>query len=122
MATAGFSFAITCAGVSFVTTSGVSRVITWIGSFFVACSRSANWSLGGANVCERPVLEIVRSAVIVKLRQTGLRTSARYAVNPHSQQEIFLLLKELAEEKPSAEERPGATSHYLIEISPGSAE
>src|SRR5436190_7121968 len=77
-----------------------------MGSFFVACSRSAKESLGGANVCARPVLEMVRSVAIVTLRQTSLRTSASYAANPHSRQEIFLkLLKDLAEEKPSAQIR-----------------
>src|SRR6478752_3243054 len=76
-----------------------------MGSFFAACSRPAKESLGGANVCARPVLEMIRSVATVRLRQTSLRTSASYAANPHSRQEIFSLLKDLAEEKPSSEMR-----------------
>src|SRR4026207_1668431 len=76
-----------------------------MGSFFAACSRPAKESLGGANVCARPAVEMIRSAVTVTFRQTSLRTSASYAANPHSRQEIFLLLKNLAEKKPSAEMR-----------------
>src|SRR5436190_67037 len=59
-------------------------------SFLVACSRSAKESSGGANVCARPILEMIRSVAIVTLRQASLRTSASYAANPHSRQEIFL--------------------------------
>src|SRR6266446_7268692 len=76
-----------------------------MGSFFAACSRPAKESLEGAKVCARPVLEMIRSAVIVTFRQTSLRTSASYAANPHSRQEIFSLLKDPAEEKPSSEMR-----------------
>src|SRR6476620_2840678 len=72
-----------------------------MGSFFATCSRPAKESLGGAKVCARPVLEMIRSVAIATLKQTSLRTSASYAANPHSRQEIFSLLKDLAEEKPS---------------------
>src|SRR5437660_12518689 len=61
---------------------------------------------------------MIRSVAIVTLRQTSLRTSASYAANPHSRQEIFFkLLKDLAEEKSSAEmryplNRPHESSDY----------
>src|SRR4029077_10025115 len=48
---------------------------------------------------------MIRSVAIATLKQTSLRTSASYAANPHSRQKFFLLLKDLAEEKPSAEMR-----------------
>src|SRR6267143_6101897 len=76
-----------------------------MGSFFVACSCPAKESLEGAKICARPVLEMIRSVVTVTFRQTSLRTSASYAANPHSRQEIFSLLKNLAEEKPSSKMR-----------------
>ena len=60
-----------------------------MGSFFVACSRPVKESLEGAKVCARPVLEMIRSAAPVTFKQTSLRTSASYAANPHSRQEIF---------------------------------
>src|SRR5207248_600406 len=53
-----------------------------MGSFFAACSRPVKESLGGAKVCARLVLEMIRSAVTVTFKQTSLRTSASYAANP----------------------------------------
>src|SRR6476659_4062821 len=76
-----------------------------MGSFFADCSRPATESLEGAKVWARPVLEMIRSVITATLKQTSLRTSASYAANPHSRQEIFSLLKDLAEEKPSSEMR-----------------
>jgi hypothetical protein len=49
--------------------------------------------LEGAKVWARPVLEIIRSAIRVTFKQTSLRTSASYAANPHSRQEIFFTFK-----------------------------
>jgi hypothetical protein len=50
--------------------------------------------LEGAKVCARPVLEMIRSVVTVTFRQTSLHTSASYAANPHSRQEIFFTFEE----------------------------
>src|SRR5258708_3030127 len=74
-----------------------------MGSFFGAWSRPGKESLEGAKVCARPVLEMIRSVVTATFRQTSLRKMPSYAANPPSRQEIFLLLKDLAEEKPSSE-------------------
>src|SRR6476646_331240 len=76
-----------------------------MGSFFADCSRPATESLEGAKVWARPVLEMIRSVITATLRQTSLRTSASYAANQHSRQEIFSLLKTSREEKPSSEMR-----------------
>jgi len=65
-----------------------------MGSFFAAGSRPGKESLEGAKVCARPVLEMIRSVVTVTFKQTSLRTSASYAANPHSRQEIFFTFEE----------------------------
>ncbi|PYI78269.1 MAG: hypothetical protein DMF04_03860 [Verrucomicrobia bacterium] len=84
-----FSLVITCVEVSFVITSGGSLVITWIGSFFATCSLLSSLSFGGAKVWAGLVMEGIRNAVLITLRQTSLGTDPSYAAYRHSGQEIF---------------------------------